>query len=94
MKDKRYLLVGLGNPPLPLTRHSVGHMALDYLVEKWKLEWKVADQGHFAQLSVDIEPEIKGDLWLFKPLSFMNLCGDFVLRASKMYSQYVFCGWN
>lgn len=88
---KGYLLVGLGNAPFPLTRHSVGHMVLEYFVRKWKLEWKIATgQGHFTKIPVEsyADKNMMGELWLFKPLALMNLCGGPVKRAGNFYDLY------
>jgi peptidyl-tRNA hydrolase, PTH1 family len=82
----RHLVVGLGNSPFPLTRHSVGHMAVDYLVEKWKLKWEnYTGQGYLARVSTGTNTEIgkEGELFLFKPFSLMNLSGVPVSNMGK-----------
>ena len=92
MKDGlRYLVVGLGNTPFPLTRHSVGHMAVDYLVEKWKLKWeKYTGQGCLARISTEanIEGDREGELFLFKPSSLMNLSGIPVSKMGKRQASH------
>lgn len=64
------ILIGLGNPgeEYQQTRHNVGQMFLDFLIQKWGLEWKKRK---------DLLAEIvrKDSLWLIKPQMFMNESG-------------------
>lgn len=78
------LIVGLGNPGLKYqnTRHNLGFMIVDYLVESWHL--------------TDSDYKFNGQYWSFKtenntrvilakPLTFMNLSGDFVQKIAHFY---------
>lgn len=78
------LVVGLGNPGLKYqnTRHNLGFMIVDHLVEVWHL--------------TDPDFKFNGQCWSFKtknntrvilakPLTFMNLSGDFVQKIAHFY---------
>ena len=63
------IVVGLGNPgrKYRCTRHNIGWMALDELAARHGgCREKDAPGGVLARC---------GETWLFKPLSYMNLCG-------------------
>jgi peptidyl-tRNA hydrolase, PTH1 family len=74
------LVVGLGNPgpEYAFTRHNVGFMALDRLALDWRAQfslqgrWKAACARH-------------GDLYLLKPLTYMNLSGESVAACRSFY---------
>lgn len=77
------IFVGLGNYIHPFTRHNMGMMALDYLVEKWGLSWSFSSKckGWVSKhkitstaLGIESEPWTR-DILLFKPKEFMNLSG-------------------
>jgi peptidyl-tRNA hydrolase len=67
------ILVGLGNPgkEYEKTRHNAGRMLVEFLAQKWGVKW---------QRRKDLAAEIaqKGDVWLVKPLVFMNESGRVV----------------
>jgi len=69
------IVVGLGNPgeEYRQTRHNVGQMFLDFLIQKWGLKWKKRK---------DLLAEIvrKDSLWLVKPQIFMNESGKTVRK--------------
>ena len=76
------LVVGLGNPgkEYDSTRHNVGFMLLDYLLknEKFKLNKKMN--------ALECEKNVCGEKILFiKPLSYMNLVGEVVLKYMNFY---------
>lgn len=75
MSDKKYLIVGLGNPGSEYTdtRHNVGFQILDYLVDKVGGEWQKDRFGWRCDIKV------KGkSLMLLKPDTYMNLSGKAV----------------
>ncbi|MBK6390559.1 MAG: aminoacyl-tRNA hydrolase [Saprospiraceae bacterium] len=75
MSDKKYLIVGLGNPGAGYadTRHNVGFQLLDYLVEKVGGEW------HTDRFGWRCDIKVKGkSLTLLKPDTYMNLSGKAV----------------
>ena len=69
------LIVGLGNPrgKYSNTRHNAGQMLADFLVNKWGLEWKKRKDLLCRLASKD-------DLYLAKPLTFMNESGQAVAK--------------
>lgn len=76
------IVVGLGNPlkEFENTRHNLGFMYLDYLIGKdnFKLNKKFN--------SCEYETSINGEKIIFiKPLSYMNLSGEVVLKYIKFY---------
>ncbi|KAI8816996.1 peptidyl-tRNA hydrolase [Fimicolochytrium jonesii] len=78
----RLLIVGLGNHSLPLTRHNVGMMALDYSVKQlgasvWKLEKGVG--GFVAEMPGQRR------VVFYKAKGYMNTCGGSVARAAREY---------
>ena len=78
------LIVGLGNPGSEYrdTRHNVGFMVVDALVDRWR----VADQWRekFAALQIKTA---RGDeqVIIAKPLTFMNLSGQAVQALAGFY---------
>ena len=74
------MVVGLGNPGKEYinTRHNVGYLVLDQYLREEK--WKEKFNGLF------ILKTIKGEKVLFvKPLTYMNLSGDCVVKFVNYY---------
>ena len=68
----KYLIVGLGNigPEYELTRHNVGFLTLDRLVDNEGASWQS------NRLAFTSEIKFKGrSLHLIKPTTYMNLSG-------------------
>ena len=67
------LIVGLGNPgpKYETTRHNVGFLLVDHLVDRWRAT------GPSKQYQAEIyKAEFEGEsVWLVKPQTFMNLSG-------------------
>ncbi|KAI0305663.1 peptidyl-tRNA hydrolase [Multifurca ochricompacta] len=80
----RTLIVGLGNLTHPLTRHSVGQLALDSLSARLgaHLSQNKSIGGYYAEISVDIHgrPFIIG---LYKTNAPMNISGPPVSMALR-----------
>jgi PTH1 family peptidyl-tRNA hydrolase len=77
------LVVGLGNPgsKYETTRHNVGFLAVDRLVEKWKAQGpQVKNQGEIYQTSLQGEK-----ILLVKPQTFMNRSGVSVAPLFQFY---------
>ncbi len=72
------LVVGLGNPGsrYERTRHNMGFMAVDRLVERLG--------GRFRQTRFGLTAEV-GGLWVLKPQTFMNLSGQAVAPFARYY---------
>ena len=76
------LVVGLGNPTKEYenTRHNIGFMYLDYLFDNnsFSLNKKFN--------ALELEKNINGEKVLFiKPLSYMNLSGEVVIKYVNYY---------
>jgi PTH1 family peptidyl-tRNA hydrolase len=73
------MIVGLGNPGKKYnnTRHNIGFMVLDSLLEKKDARFKKRKNYWYCQL---------GDTLFLKPRTYMNLSGIAVLEARKKYS--------
>jgi PTH1 family peptidyl-tRNA hydrolase len=75
------MIVGLGNPgpDYEKTRHNAGFWLLDELCWKYKGNWRTEGKFHGDIARVQIEGQ---DIWLLKPLTFMNLSGQAVLALA------------
>lgn len=67
------LIVGLGNPGRKYrdTRHNVGFMVVDRLAEKYQVSFKPE-----SRWKAEVAKVPGSDVWLVKPLTFMNLSGE------------------
>lgn len=77
------LVVGLGNPGAEYqeTRHNVGWMALDRLIERWKASGpKIQENGQVWTASVAGQK-----ILLAKPMTYMNLSGRCVGALFRFY---------
>jgi PTH1 family peptidyl-tRNA hydrolase len=77
------LVVGLGNPgpKYELTRHNVGFLAVDRLVDRWK-----ADGPQTRNQAEVYSARIGGEqVLLVKPQTFMNLSGRSVAPIATFY---------
>lgn len=77
------IVVGLGNPgpKYETTRHNVGWLALDRLIDAWKAQGpQVKNQAEVWQTRVGSEQVL-----LVKPLTFMNLSGRAVGPLATFY---------
>lgn len=78
-----YLIVGLGNPgkDYDKTRHNIGFDAIDKLAEKRNVKLnKMKFKAMFGDYSINGEK-----VYLFKPLTFMNLSGEAVRPFAEYY---------
>lgn len=77
------LIVGLGNPgpKYETTRHNIGFLCADYLIEQWKAQGPVIKhQAEVYQATVEGEPVL-----IVKPQTFMNLSGRSVAPFFQFY---------
>jgi PTH1 family peptidyl-tRNA hydrolase len=77
------LIVGLGNPgpKYETTRHNIGFLCVDYLVEEWRAQGPVIkNQAEVFQATIDGE-----QVMLIKPQTFMNLSGRSVAPFFTFY---------
>jgi PTH1 family peptidyl-tRNA hydrolase len=78
------LIVGLGNPGPEYrdTRHNVGFMVADALVERWR----VADQWREKFGALQVKTVVRDQpVLVTKPLTFMNLSGQSVAALAGFY---------
>ena len=78
------LIVGLGNPGPEYreTRHNIGFMVADVLVDRWR----VADRWREKFEALQIKHAVGDDqVVLVKPLTFMNLSGQAVQATAAFY---------
>ncbi len=78
------LIVGLGNPGSEYrgTRHNVGFMVADALVDRWRVgdEWR--ERFEALQIKTVVRDE---SVIVVKPLTFMNLSGQAVTAIAGFY---------
>ena len=77
------LIVGLGNPGIEYenTRHNIGFRYIDLFVETNNLgTFKEKFNGLYLKTNLEGE-----DIIFLKPLSFMNLSGEVVLKFANYY---------
>lgn len=75
MNHKKFLIVGLGNPgpKYESTRHNIGFLVVDRLVQELEGTWKDERYGWVAEV------RFKGrSLTVLKPSTYMNLSGKAV----------------
>ncbi|PIT48087.1 aminoacyl-tRNA hydrolase [Snodgrassella communis] len=78
------LIVGLGNPGSEYehTRHNIGFDFIDELAKLWKTSLK-EEKKFFGQVArVNLNED---EVWLLKPLTFMNKSGTAVQALAKFY---------
>lgn len=78
------LIVGLGNPGIEYreTRHNIGFITIDNLLNTYQLELKVDQKLKSALVKTKINQE---DVIIAKPLTYMNLSGDAVSLLMNYY---------
>ncbi|MCP1660827.1 aminoacyl-tRNA hydrolase [Neisseria perflava] len=83
-ENKIKLIVGLGNPGQEYehTRHNVGFWLLDELAWQWRATFK--DEKKFFGQVARVSRE-GGDVWLLKPMTFMNRSGQAVAALAQFY---------
>ena len=77
------IIAGLGNPgpKYETTRHNVGFLAVDRLVDDWKASGP--DEAYKATIH---QATVAGEkVLLVKPETFMNLSGESILPMMKFY---------
>lgn len=76
------LVVGLGNPgpEYERTRHNVGFRLADKLVGG---AGSFSDAKSFKGLGVALK---RGDMWVAKPMTYMNLSGEFVKQFAAYHN--------
>ncbi|KAF5386150.1 hypothetical protein D9615_002592 [Tricholomella constricta] len=78
----RILVVGLGNLPYPMTRHSVGQVIIDSLASRLGIHMSAERNGILGQGNVTIG-ETMVSLHLFKSKALMNISGPSIAAAFR-----------
>jgi len=78
------LIVGLGNPgrEYEKTRHNIGFNVLDLLADKYNITFSENKKFNALEASFNLKGE---KVILVKPLTFMNLSGDSVIKYINYY---------
>lgn len=79
------LIVGLGNPgsQYDKTRHNIGFMSIDYLVDYLNIDLKLEKKFN----SLFYKGKYKDtDFIVIKPLTYMNLSGESVIKVANYYN--------
>jgi peptidyl-tRNA hydrolase, PTH1 family len=78
------LIVGLGNPGTEYarTRHNAGFQFLDELARRHEAVFRSEPRHHAELARVRIG---ESDLWLLKPMNYMNRSGDPVRSVASFY---------
>ena len=76
------IIIGLGNPgnEYKNTRHNVGFYYLDLFANKYNLTFKEKYNGLYVKTIINDE-----DVILLKPLTYMNLSGECVIKFVNYY---------
>lgn len=78
------LIVGLGNPgpKYELTRHNAGFWFVDALARQHGATFKSENKFHGEACKISLDGE---ELWLLKPMTFMNKSGQAVAALANFY---------
>jgi PTH1 family peptidyl-tRNA hydrolase len=78
------LIVGLGNPGLEYreTRHNVGFMVADVLIDRWGVSGQWREKFDALQIKHFVADD---QVVVMKPLTFMNLSGQAVQATAGFY---------
>lgn len=84
MNDPIEMIVGLGNPGTQYdhTRHNAGFEYVDALAEAVGGQWKLDSKYQAMTAKVRIG---NADVWLLKPMTFMNRSGQSVAALAQFY---------
>lgn len=79
-----YLITGLGNPgtQYDLTRHNAGFMAIDILAEHLQASWQNWQGAKAVYAKTSWQDK---NIFLLKPLTYMNLSGAAVSSIANFY---------
>ena len=79
------LIVGLGNPDdkYANTRHNIGFDVVDALAQSWQYSWK-KNKRFYGMIAEGRSPQ-NHQVWLLKPLTYMNRSGQSVKAVLDWY---------
>ena len=78
------LIVGLGNPgpEYQHTRHNAGFWLADELAYQWRANWRNEGKFFGTVARADVDGH---EVWLLKPMTYMNLSGKAVGALARFY---------
>lgn len=84
MSARVELIVGLGNPGKEYanTRHNAGFWFVDALAQQYKVGFSKEKKFHGDVARCQFQGR---DLWLLKPMTYMNLSGQALLAMTQFY---------
>lgn len=86
---ENYLIIGLGNPGSEYnnTRHQIGMMVLDSFYLNNRESLKISNFQFYSKFNADITKFTinNKNIYLAKPMTYMNLSGDFVQKFIHFY---------
>ncbi len=82
--SNKLFFVGLGNPgsEYAKTRHNVGYMALDVMIDYWQAVEKGSKKGAYQSYEAFVDGR---KIYFIKPLTYMNLSGKAVQAICTLY---------
>lgn len=86
---ENYLIVGLGNPGYEYnnTRHQIGMMVIDFFYLNNKQSLSISNFQFDSKFNAEIAKFTinNKNVFLAKPMTYMNLSGDFVQKFTHFY---------
>ncbi|MEY3338030.1 MAG: peptidyl-tRNA hydrolase [Pseudomonadota bacterium] len=83
------LIVGLGNPgeKYARTRHNAGFWFADEIARRYGGVFRAESrhQGELARVRITLEGGAQSEVWLLKPMTFMNKSGGSIASLANFY---------
>jgi PTH1 family peptidyl-tRNA hydrolase len=83
------LIVGLGNPgeKYARTRHNAGFWFADEIARRYGGVFRAESrhQGELARVRIALEGGAQSEVWLLKPMTFMNKSGGSIVSLANFY---------
>ena len=83
------LIVGLGNPgeKYARTRHNAGFWFADEIARRYGGVFRAESrhQGELARVRITLEGGTQSEVWLLKPMTFMNKSGGSIASLANFY---------
>lgn len=83
------LIVGLGNPgeKYARTRHNAGFWFADEIARRYGGVFRAESrhQGELARVRITLEGGAQSEVWLLKPMTFMNKSGGSIVSLANFY---------
>jgi PTH1 family peptidyl-tRNA hydrolase len=83
------LIVGLGNPgeKYARTRHNAGFWFVDEIARRYGGVFRAESrhQGELTRVRITLEGGAQSEVWLLKPMTFMNKSGGSIVSLANFY---------